>query len=61
MIYELSYKGYRLGMFPTEAEAARRADSLPNGCYTVREWMDEGEFMTFDSSTNKRYDFDNKQ
>lgn len=48
-------------MFPTEAEAVRRADYLPNGCYTVREWMDEGEFMTFDPSTNKRYDFDNKQ
>ena len=61
MIYELSYKGYRRWMFPTEAEAVRRADYLPNGCYTVREWMDEGEFMTFDSSTNKRYDFDNKQ
>ena len=25
------------------------------------EWMDEGEFMTFDPSINKRYDFDNKQ
>ena len=43
------------------AEAVRRADYLPHGCYTVREWMDEGEFMTFDPSINKRYDFDNKQ
>ena len=28
MIYELSYKGYRLGMFPTEAEAVRRASRM---------------------------------
>ena len=61
MMYESSCDGYRLGFFPTEAEAVRRADYLPNGCYTVREWMDEGEFMTFDPSINKRYDFDNKQ
>ena len=60
-MYELSCDGYRLGFFPTEAEAVRRADYLPNGCYTVGEWMDEGEFMTFDPSINKRYDFDNKQ
>ena len=25
MIYELTYGGYRLGTFPTEAEAVRRA------------------------------------
>ena len=29
MIYELTYGGYRLGTFPTEAEAVRRAGDLP--------------------------------
>ena len=29
MIYELICDGYRLGVFPTEAEAVRRADYLP--------------------------------
>ena len=29
MIYELTYGGYRLGTFPTEAEAVRRAGYLP--------------------------------
>ncbi len=38
MIYELTYGGYRLGTFPTEAEAVRRAGYLPKGRYTVREW-----------------------
>ena len=27
MIYELTYGGYRLGTFPTEAEAVRRVSS----------------------------------
>ena len=61
MMYELSCDGYRLGFFPTEAEAVHLADILPKGCYTLREWTKDGEFMTFDPSTNKRYDFDNKQ
>lgn len=61
MIYELSYEGYRLGLFPTEAEAVRRADFMPKGLYTLREWENEGEFLTFDASTNKRYDFYNRQ
>lgn len=59
MIYELLHDGYRLGIFPTEAEAVRRADYLPKGCYTVREWNEEGEYMTFDPATNKYYDFNN--
>ena len=53
MIYELTYGGYRLGTFPTEAEAVRRAGYLPKGRYTVREWERDGEFSTFDPSTNK--------
>ena len=56
MIYELLCDGYRLGVFPTEAEAVRRA---PKGCYTLREWEKDGEFSTFDPSTNKSYDFNN--
>ncbi len=59
MIYELTYGGYRLGTFPTEAEAVRRAGYLPKGRYTVREWERDGEFSTFDPSTNKHYDFNN--
>lgn len=59
MIYELSYDGYRLGFFPTEAEAVHRADYLPKGHYTLREWENDAEFLTFDPSTNKQYDFDN--
>ena len=59
MFYELLYGGYRLGTFPTEAEAVRRAGYLPKGRYTVREWERNGEFSTFDPSTNKHYDFNN--
>ena len=59
MIYELTYGGYRLGTFPTEAEAVRRAGYLPKVRYTVREWERIGEFSTFDPSTNKHYDFNN--
>lgn len=59
MIYELLYGGYRLGTFPSEAEAVRRAGYLPKGRYTVREWERNGEFSTFDPSTNKHYDFNN--
>ena len=54
MIYELTYGGYRLGTFPTEAEAVRRAGYLPKGRYTVREWEKDGEFSTFDPSTMKQ-------
>ena len=59
MLYELLYGGYRLGTFPTEAEAIRRAYYLPNGCYTVREWAKDGDFSTFDPSVNKSYNFTN--
>ena len=60
MIYELICDGYRLGVFPTEAEAVRRADYLPAGRYTIREWEKDGEFSTFDPSMNKCYCFTNK-
>ena len=59
MIYELTIDGYTLGQFLTEAEAIRRARYLPRGRYTLREWARDGEFSTFDPSTNKHYDFMN--
>ena len=59
MIYELTIDGYRLGFFPTEAGAIRRAGYLPKGRYTLREWARDGEFSTFDPSVNKSYDFNN--
>ena len=59
MIYELSYDGYWLGIFPTEAEAVRRAGFMPKGRYTVREWAEDGAFLTFDPTTNKMYNFNN--
>ncbi|WP_426694037.1 hypothetical protein [Alistipes shahii] len=58
--YELIYGGYTVGYFPTEAEAVRRAGYLPKGRYTVREWAKDGDFSTFDPSTNKLYYFTNK-
>lgn len=60
MVYELTYGGYTVGYFPTEAEAVRRAGFLPKGRYTVREWAKDGDFSTFDPSTNKYYHFTNK-
>lgn len=61
MFYELLCGDYRLGTFPTEAEAVRRAGYLPKGCYTIREWEKDGEIWIFDPSTNKYYDFDNRR
>ena len=59
MSYELTIDDYLVGVFPTEAEAIRRAGYLPKGCYTLREWAKDGEFSTFDPSINKHYDFMN--
>ncbi|HJC19839.1 MAG TPA: hypothetical protein H9938_07895 [Candidatus Alistipes stercoripullorum] len=50
MSYELTIDDYLVGVFPTEAEAIRRAGYLPKGCYTLREWAKDGEFSTFDPS-----------
>lgn len=58
-IYELSYDGYRLGFYPTEAEAVRRAGFMPKGRYTVKEWIDDGDFLLFSPTTNKVYEFNN--
>lgn len=60
MIYELSTNdGYRLGLFPTVTEACHHATYLPKGEYIISEWTEDGEFLTFDSGTNKMYHFNN--
>lgn len=59
MIYELSYDGYRLGLYPTEAEARHHAAYMPKGRYSIREWAQEGEFMVFYTETSKTYQFNN--
>lgn len=58
-IYELSFNGYRLGLFPIEAEALHHVAYMPKGCYSIREWVEEDEFMVFDTETNKAYQFYN--
>ncbi len=57
MLYELSADGQTVGGFPTEAAARHNAAYMPGGCYTIREWTRDGDFLTFDPSTNKHYDF----
>lgn len=59
MIYELTQDGYRLGLYPTEAEARHHAAYMPKGCYSIREWTQEDEFMVFDTVNNKVYQFYN--
>lgn len=51
MIYELSFEGYTVGYFPTEAEAVRRAGYLPKGRYTIREWERDGDVLMFHPQT----------
>lgn len=58
-IYELSFDGYRLGLYPTEAEARQRAGYMPRGRYIIREWADIPDFMEFDPERNKLYEFNN--
>ena len=57
MLYELSADGQTVGVFPTEAAARHIRGIVPGGCYTIREWTRDGDFLTFDPSTNKHYDF----
>lgn len=44
---------------PTASTTAARHNAayMPGGCYTIREWTRDGDFLTFDPSTNKHYDF----
>lgn len=58
-IYELSFDGYRLGLFPTEVEARQQAGYMPKGSYTIREWGVDGEYLTFDPTMNAAYEFNN--
>ncbi len=58
-IYELSFDGYRLGFYPTEAEARHHAAYMPKGSYAIREWGVDGEYLTFDPTMNVRYEFNN--
>ena len=41
---------------PSTTGAGQSAAYMPGGCYTIREWTKDGEFWTFDPSTNKYYD-----
>ncbi|WP_304379393.1 hypothetical protein [uncultured Parabacteroides sp.] len=60
MIYELSTnEGYRVGIFPTVTEACYHASYLPKGEYTISEWTEDGEYLTFDPKENKTYHFNN--
>ena len=61
MIYELSYDGYSLGMFPTRTEAMRRASFLPKSRYIVREWEDDAPFLFFDAERHLLEEFDNAE
>lgn len=52
MLYELSADGQTVGVFPTEAAARHNAAYMPDGCYTIREWTKDGEFLIFDPLVN---------
>lgn len=60
MIYELTYQGHALGMFPSVEEARKRASYLPKGRYTVRELEGEEPFLLFDPNCHLLEEFDNK-
>ena len=59
MIYELPIDGYRLGIFPTEAEVIHRVGYLSKDSYTIREWAIDGEFSTFNPTVNKHFTINN--
>lgn len=59
MIYELSYDGYSLGMFPTADEAAHLTAYLPKGRYQVRQWTQDGDFLYYDPTANRTYEIVN--
>lgn|GEM_PF-4020367 len=47
MMYELMQNGEPVGMFAAEVEAMHHAAYMPQGCYTIREWRVEGDFLVF--------------
>ena len=59
LTYQLLTNGDSVGFFPTEAEARHHAAYMSHGLYTVREWIDDGDFLLFSPTTNKVYDFNN--
>ncbi len=59
MIYELAISDSSIGFFPTEAEARYHAAFLPYGLYTMREWIEDGEFLLFNRETCRVFEFNN--
>ncbi len=60
MIYELSYMtAIGWGYSPPKLPPGKRAQFLPKGVYTVREWGVDGEYLTFDPTMNAVYEFNN--
>lgn len=60
MLYELMTHGVSVGFFPTEADARHHAAYMPHGLYTVREWIDDGDFLLYNRETCRVYEFSNE-
>lgn len=60
MLYELLTHGVSVGFFPTEADARHHAAYMPHGLYTVREWIDDGDFLLYNRETCRVYEFNNE-
>ena len=60
MLYELLTHGVSVGFFPTEADARHHAVYMPHGFYTVREWIDDGDFLLYNRETCRVYEFNNE-
>ncbi|NBJ08098.1 hypothetical protein D1647_18235 [Alistipes sp. Z76] len=58
MLYELLMHGDSVGFFPTEADARHHAAYMPRGLYTVREWIDDGEFLVYNRETCRILEID---
>ncbi len=50
--------GDSVGFFPTEADARHHAAYMPRGLYTVREWIDDGEFLVYNRETCRILEID---
>lgn len=60
MLYELMTHGVSVGFFPTEADARHHVAYMPHGLYTVREWIDDGDFLLYNRETCRVYEFSNE-
>ena len=58
MLYELLMHGDSVGFFPTAADARHHAAYMPRGLYTVREWIDDGEFLVYNRETCRILEID---